>query len=77
MLYEVITVRRRAAPRGLSMPAFSLLVPTWNNLEHLRLFVESLRRHSARAHELVVHVNEGTDGTREWLVAHYRFAKPD
>jgi len=51
------------------MPAFSLLVPTWNNLEHLRLFVESLRRHSARAHELVVHVNEGTDGTREWLRA--------
>jgi len=51
------------------MPAFSLLVPTWNNLEHLRLFVESLRRHSARAHELVVHVNEGSDGTREWLRA--------
>ena len=25
------------------MPSFSLLVPTWNNLAHLRLFVESLR----------------------------------
>jgi len=51
------------------MPTFSLLVPTWNNLAHLRLFVESLRRNSARGHELVVHVNEGTDGTREWLRA--------
>ena len=49
------------------MPTFSLLVPTWNNLAHLRLFVESLRRHSAREHQLVVHVNEGRDGTREWL----------
>jgi GT2 family glycosyltransferase len=49
------------------MPSFSLLVPTWNNLGHLRLFVESLRRHSSREHELVVHVNEGRDGTREWL----------
>jgi GT2 family glycosyltransferase len=51
------------------MPSFSLLVPTWNNLAHLRLFVESLRRHSAHEHELVVHVNEGADGTREWLRA--------
>jgi len=51
------------------MPSFSLLVPTWNNLPHLRLFVESLRRHSAREHELIVHVNEGRDGTREWLRA--------
>ena len=49
------------------MPTFSLLVPTWNNLPHLRLFVESLRRHSAREHELIVHVNEGSDGTLEWL----------
>jgi len=49
------------------MSTFSLVVPTWNNLPHLRLFVESLRLHSARAHELIVHVNEGTDGTREWL----------
>jgi GT2 family glycosyltransferase len=51
------------------MPTFSLLVPTWNNLGHLRLLVESLRRHSARAHELIVHVNDGSDGTREWLRA--------
>ena len=49
------------------MPTFSLLVPTWNNLAHLRLFVESLRRHSAREHELIVHANEGSDGTLEWL----------
>lgn len=51
------------------MPTFSLIVPTWNNLPHLKLFVESLRRHSARVHELIVHVNEGRDGTREWLRA--------
>jgi len=51
------------------MPTFSLLVPTWNNLPYLRLFVESLRRHSAREHQLVVHANEGSDGTREWLRA--------
>lgn len=49
------------------MATFSILIPTWNNLPFLRLCVESLRRHSAGQHQLIVHVNEGTDGTREWL----------
>jgi GT2 family glycosyltransferase len=46
---------------------FSILIPTWNNLPYLQLCVQSLRRHSARSHQIVVHVNEGADGTREWL----------
>ena len=46
---------------------FSILIPSWNNLAYLRLCVESLRRHSARPHQVVVHANEGTDGTRDWL----------
>ncbi len=51
------------------MPTFSILLPTWNNLPYLKLLVESLRRHSAREHQLVVHANDGADGTREWLRA--------
>jgi GT2 family glycosyltransferase len=46
---------------------FSIVIPTWNNLRYLRLCVESLRRHSARPHQIVVHVNDGSDGTREWI----------
>ena len=46
---------------------FSILIPSWNNLAYLRLCVESLRRHSAKPHQIVVHANEGADGTREWL----------
>lgn len=49
------------------MPAYSILIPSWNNLPYLRLCVESLRRHSAREHQVLVHANEGADGTREWL----------
>lgn len=49
------------------MATISILIPTWNNLPYLRLCVESLRRHSAREHQILVHVNEGNDGTREWL----------
>ena len=51
------------------MPTFSVLLPTWNNLPFLKLCVASLRRHSAREHQLVVHANDGSDGTREWLRA--------
>ena len=46
---------------------FSIVIPTWNNLRCLRLCVDSLRRHSARAHQLLVHVNDGSDGTRDWI----------
>jgi GT2 family glycosyltransferase len=48
---------------------FSILIPSWNNLPYLKLCVESIRRNSAFEHELIVHVNEGTDGTLEWVRA--------
>lgn len=49
------------------MPTFSILLPTWNNLPYLQLCVASLRRHSARQHQILVHANDGSDGTRAWL----------
>ena len=49
------------------MATFSILLPTWNNLPYLQLCVASLRRHSAREHQLIVHANDGSDGTRAWL----------
>ncbi len=46
---------------------FSIVIPSWNNLRYLRLCVESLRRHSHRTHQIVVHVNDGSDGTLDWV----------
>ncbi len=48
-------------------PVFSILMPTWNNLPFLRLALESLRKNSTHTHQVVVHVNEGNDGTPAWL----------
>lgn len=45
----------------------SVLIPTWNNLPFLKICVDSVRRHSAFAHEILVHVNDGSDGTLEWV----------
>ena len=50
-----------------SRPPFSIVIPSWNNLRYLRLCVESVRRHSTRSHQIIVHVNDGSDGTREWV----------
>ena len=48
---------------------FSILIPTWNNLAHLQLCIDSLRRHSSLPHQVIVHVNDGSDGTADWVRA--------
>jgi glycosyltransferase involved in cell wall biosynthesis len=46
---------------------FSILIPTWNNLDYLMLCIESIRKNSHYPHQIIVHVNEGNDGTLEWV----------
>ena len=46
---------------------FSIVIPTWNNLPYLQLLVDSLRRHSADAHQILIHVNDGSDGSLAWV----------
>src|SRR5882757_8541530 len=48
-------------------PVFSILIPSWNNLPYLKCCVESIRKNSVYKHEIIVHVNEGRDGTLEWV----------
>lgn len=48
---------------------FSILIPTWNNLPFLQLCIASIRANSTFEHEILVHVNEGKDGTLEWVQA--------
>lgn len=49
---------------------FSIIIPTWNNLPYLKLVVDSLHRHSTYVHQTIVHVNDGSDGTLEWVRQH-------
>ncbi|MFT3858119.1 MAG: glycosyltransferase [Aquabacterium sp.] len=46
---------------------FSIVIPTWNNLPYLQLCVESIRQNSAMAHQIIIHVNDGRDGTADWV----------
>ena len=44
----------------------SIIIPTWNNLPFVKLCVESIRKNSAYNHQVVLHINDGSDGTLEW-----------
>lgn len=46
---------------------FSILIPSWNNLLYLQNCINSIRKNSFYKHQVIVHVNEGNDGTLEWL----------
>jgi heptosyltransferase-3 len=48
---------------------FSIVIPTWNNLDFLKLCVDSIRKHSQFDHEIIIHINDGADGTLEWVKA--------
>lgn len=48
---------------------FSVVIPTWNNLDYLKLCVDSIRKHSQSDHEIIIHINEGSDGTLAWVKA--------
>lgn len=48
---------------------FSVLIASWNNLDYLKLCIESVRKHSRHDHEILVHVNDGSDGTLDWVRA--------
>lgn len=47
-------------------PVFTVMIPTWNNLPMLRLCLDSLERNSGLPFEVVLHINQGSDGTLDW-----------
>jgi len=48
---------------------FSIIIPSWNNLKLLQLCVRSIHQNSCFPHQIIVHVNDGCDGTLNWVRA--------
>ncbi len=46
---------------------FSILIPTFNNLEYLKVCVKSLKKNSYFKNQIICHVNIGEDGTVDFL----------
>ena len=41
----------------------SIIVPTFNNLNYLNFFLSSLKKNSLYDHQIILHINDGSDGT--------------
>ena len=46
---------------------FSIIIPTFNNLDYLKLCIKSIKQNSKFTHQIIPHVNIGEDGTCEFL----------
>lgn len=65
-MLEQITRRKKSHSEEA---LFSILIPSWNNLDYLKLCVESIRKNSAFKHQIIIILNEATDGSLEWVEA--------
>jgi glycosyltransferase involved in cell wall biosynthesis len=63
MIEDVIKYQRT----NQSSYKYSILIPTWNNIEFLKVCINSLRRNSYYKAQIIVIINEGNDGTVEWI----------
>jgi len=48
---------------------FSIIIPTFNNLKYLKNCIKSIEKNSKFTHEIIPHINEGLDGTEEYLIS--------
>ena len=46
---------------------FSIIIPTFNNLDYLKLCIKSIQQNSKFDHQIIPHVNIGEDGTCDFL----------
>ena len=46
----------------------SILIPTFNNFYYLKFFLRSLKINSEFDHEIILHINDGSDGTLKYAL---------
>ena len=46
----------------------SIIIPTFNNLDYLKFFLQSLKINSTFDHEIILHINDGSDGTFKYAL---------
>ena len=46
----------------------SIIIPTFNNFDYLKFFLRSLKVNSEFDHEIILHINDGSDGTLKYAL---------
>ena len=61
---------------GINHKMISIVIPTYNNLDYLKLCLKSLEKNSYFKHEIIIHINDGSDGTLNFIKANnYKHTK--
>ena len=56
----------------------SIVIPTYNNLNYLKLCLKSLKINSSFNHEIIIHINDGSDGTLDFIKTNnYKYTSSD
>jgi GT2 family glycosyltransferase len=64
--------------KSIDNSVFSILIPTWNNIDLLKICVNSIEKNSYFKHQIIIHINQGNDGTFEWVKENnYSYTKSD
>ena len=46
----------------------SIVIPTYNNLDYLKLCLNSIKRNSFKDYEVLLHINDGSDGSLKYAI---------
>ena len=56
----------------------SIVIPTYNNLDYLKLCINSIKKNSSYNHEIIIHINDGSDGTLDFIKnSPYKYTSSD
>jgi len=66
-LSKAPTVKKYRGIINSAETVFSIIIPSWNNLVFLKTCIDSLRKNSRYSHQIIVHLNEGADGSLHWV----------
>ena len=63
---------------GINHKMISIIIPTYNNLDYLKLCLKSLKKNSSFNHEIIIHINDGSDGTLDFIKTNnYKYTNSD
>ncbi len=48
-------------------PLISIVIPSWNNIDLLKLCIKGIKKNTKSTYQIIVHINEGSDGSLEWV----------
>jgi GT2 family glycosyltransferase len=59
----------------MALPTLSIVIPSFNGLDHLRSLLPTVRRHAPNNAQVIVVDDASTDGTSNWLQANHRWVE--